>query len=143
MAEPISTSTAAVAVAAAAAVAVPSLTLLGYPLGIRPEILFAGCAGGFMGVALLNTVPAEPHPELPVWLTAAWTAARRIAAVAASSLTAGYVAPMLWRGAPVEQLLPIAFIVGAGAQGAVTAVLVKMGIQKLDTHTPPEKEKTP
>lgn len=143
--EPISTSTAAVATLAASAVAVPALTLLGYPLGIRPEVLFAGFGGGCFGVTLLNTVPHEPHLDWPLWASALWTAARRIVAIIVSSIAAGYIAPSLAAGAPFDVQLMTALVIGAGAQGAVTMVLIKLGIQKLDAPaTPtPKKEGTP
>lgn len=140
MAEPIFTP-AAVATLAASAAAVPVLTLLGYPLGIRPEVLFAGFAGGCFGVAFLNTVPALPHPEFPIWVSAIWTASRRIVAVMSSSLAAGYIAPSIAATAAPEQLFLAAFVVGAGAQGIVTAALVKMGVQKIEKIETIEKGK--
>lgn len=122
MAEPTSTATATIAVAAGT---IPVLTILGIPLGVRPEILFAGFFGGLVGIALLNTVPAVSSGA---W-GALWTATRRMCVTLASSLTAGYIAPMLAGLVSFENLLGISFVVGASAQHVMTLAISKLNLQ--------------
>lgn len=127
MPEP-TTTTAAAATIAAATATIPVLTILGIPLGVPPETLIAGFFGGLVGVILLNTVPPA---DGGVWASV-WTAARRMAVTFASSLTAGYVAPM-FSGiiavipgvTPYGALLGSAFLVGAGAQRVMAKAVEK------------------
>jgi len=128
MAEPTSTTIAAATIAAAATT-IPVLTILGVPLGVPPETLIAGFFGGLVGVILLNTVPSS---DVGMW-PALWTTARRMAVTFASSLTAGYVAPM-FSGiiaavpgvTPYGALLGSAFLVGAGAQRIMAKAVQKL-----------------
>lgn len=122
MAEP--TSTTAAATIAAAATTIPVLTILGIPLGVRPEILMAGFFGGLVGIALLNTVPASPGGAL----AAAWTTIRRMIVTLASSLTAGYIAPMLSSVMTFDYLLGTAFLVGASAQHVMTMLVNRLNL---------------
>lgn len=129
MPEPATTTAAASITIAAAATSIPVLTILGIPLGVPPETLIAGFFGGLVGVILLNTVP--PSDDGGTW-PAIWTAARRMAVTFASSLTAGYVAPMfsgIIAAIPgVTQygaLLGSAFLVGAGAQRVMALAIRK------------------
>lgn len=127
MAEP--TSTAAATIAAAATtipvLTIPVLTILGIPLGVRPEILFAGFFGGLVGIALLNTVPSTVGGGWAALLTAV----RRMCVTLASSLTAGYIAPMLSGAVSFDNLLGISFLVGASAQHVMTWSISKLNLQ--------------
>ena len=122
------TATTAVVTIAAATATIPVLTILGVPLGVPPETLIAGFFGGLVGVILLNTVPPSDGGVWP----ALWTTARRMAVTFASSLTAGYVAPM-FSGiiavipgvTPYGALLGAAFLVGAGAQRIMARTVQK------------------
>ena len=124
----IASTTVAAATIAAAATSIPVLTILGIPLGVPPETLIAGFFGGLVGVILLNTVPPSDGGVWPALLTTA----RRMAVTFASSLTAGYVAPM-FSGViaaipgvtPYGALLGAAFLVGAGAQRVMARAIQK------------------
>ena len=128
MPEPATTTAAAVTTIAAATATIPVLTILGIPLGVPPETLIAGFFGGLVGVILLNTVPPS---DSGAW-AAICTAAHRMVVTFASSLTAGYVAPM-FSGiiavipgvSPYGALLGSAFLVGAGAQRVMAKAVEK------------------
>ncbi|MFC5524005.1 hypothetical protein [Polaromonas jejuensis] len=107
------TSTAAATLVAAAA-AVPALTAFGVPLGLRPDLLVAGFSGGIVAIILLNSVPSTGD----TWRELVRTTLRRMAVAVASSLTAGYLAPLalLLASLPESLLLGSAFAVGGGAQ---------------------------
>ena len=119
MDEPATTTTAVTL--AAGSIAVPALTVAGIPLGRRPESLIAGFSGALVAIILLNSVPSsgDPWPEL------LRTPLRRMAFAAASSLTAGYLAPMvmLIGQLPDAAQLGSAFAVGGGAQRVLLSVL--------------------
>lgn len=120
MVEPTTTTTAAVTLAAGS-IAVPALTIAGIPLGLRPDILLAGFAGSLVAIILLNSVPASGD----TWSALLRTTLRRIMVALASSLTAGYLAPMalLIAQLPDAMLLGSAFAVGGGAQRVLLSVL--------------------
>jgi hypothetical protein len=122
MPEPTSTAVATVAVASAT---VPALTAFGVPLGLRPELLVAGFAGALVAIVLLNVVPSSGD----TWRELLRTTTRRIAAAVASSLTAGYLTPMLAAGVAMSEpvLLGLAFAAGAGAQQLVRAAIARLG----------------
>jgi hypothetical protein len=107
------TATAAATLVAATA-AVPPLIVLGIPLGLRPDLLIAGFAGALAAIVLLNTVPSLGD----TWQQLVRTSVRRMAVACASSITAGYMTPlvMLLAQVPEPLLLSMAFVVGAGAQ---------------------------
>lgn len=111
MPEPMSTATATLVAAVAA---VPALTAFGIPLGLRPDLLVAGFSGSIVAIVLLNSVPGTSD----TWRELMRTTLRRMAVAVASSLTAGYLAPLalLVFNLPASLLLGEAFIVGAGAQ---------------------------
>lgn len=111
MPEPTSAATATLVAAAAA---VPALTAFGVPLGLRPDLLVAGFSGSIVAIVLLNSVPATND----TWRELLRTTLRRMAVAVASSLTAGYLAPLalLVASLPASLLLGGAFVVGAGAQ---------------------------
>lgn len=110
MPEPLSTATGTLV---AATVAVPAITLLGVPLGLRPDVLIAGFAGAIAAIGLLNAVPSTGD----TWRELLRTSARRIGFAVASALTAGYLAPAAQ--VPEGFILGAAFVVGAGAQHAL------------------------
>ena len=106
---------------AAGSLAVPALTVAGIPLGLRPEILIAGFAGSLVAIILLNSVPASGD----TWSALLRTTLRRMMFAIASSLTAGYLAPMVHQLAqlPDYMLLGTAFATGGGAQRVLLSVL--------------------
>ena len=110
MPEPISAATGTLVAAAAA---VPVVTVLGIPLGLRPDVLIAGFGGALAAIALLNAVPGTGD----TWRELLRTTLRRIGFAVASSLTAGYLAPVTQ--VPESILLGAAFVIGAGAQQAL------------------------
>lgn len=120
MPEPATTTTAAVTLAAGS-IAVPALTVAGIPLGLRPEILIAGFSGALVAIILLNSVPSSGD----TWSELLRTTLRRMMFAIASSLTAGYLAPlvMLIGQLPDAAQLGSAFAVGGGAQRVLLAVL--------------------
>lgn len=119
MPEP-ATTTAAVTLAAGS-IAVPALTIAGIPLGLRPEILIAGFAGSLVAIILLNSVPATGDTLIALLRTTL----RRMMVALASSLTAGYLAPMAHQLAqlPDYMLLGTAFATGGGAQRVLLSAL--------------------
>ena len=120
MVEPTTTTTAAVTLAAGS-LAVPALTIAGIPLGLRPEILIAGFSGALVAIILLNSVPSSGD----TWPELLRTTLRRMAFAVASSLTAGYLAPMvmLIGQLPDAAQLGSAFAVGGGAQRVLLSAL--------------------
>lgn len=111
MPEPTSTAAATIT---AASLAVPALTAFGVPLGLRADLLIAGFGGALVAITLLNSVPQTGD----TWRELLRTTMRRMAVACASSLTAGYLAPLtlLMAQLPDSLLLGCAFAVGAGAQ---------------------------
>lgn len=134
MSEPTIT-TAAGATIAAAMTTVPPLVLLGVNLGLRADVLIAGFAGALVAIVLLNSVPSEGDN----WQHLMRTTVKRMFVSLASSLTAGYFAPLFVfivsriifpasepNPALLEALLlPTAFGLGAGAQKALRWTLDK------------------
>jgi len=117
MPEPVSTATGTLV---AATVAVPAITLLGVPLGLRPDVLVAGFAGAIAAIALFNAVPSTGD----TWRELLRTSGRRIGFAVASSLTAGYLAPAMQ--VPESFLLGAAFVVGSSAQHFLRWAIRKM-----------------
>lgn len=116
MAEP-----ATAATITATTVSVPVLTVAGVSLGLHPGLLIAGAFGAFVGIVLLNTVPGEGKP----W----WYAVlRRMLVMIASSVTAGYLTPivlsMMTMGEPLQ--MGIAFLVGGSAQFTMQALIKRV-----------------
>jgi hypothetical protein len=114
MPEPMSTTTVAVATLAAASMSMPMLTLFGVPLGLRADLLIAGFFGSLVAIILLNSVPGSAD----TWTELIRTTLRRMFVAVASSLTAGYLTPLvlLMASLPDPLLLSAAFAVGGGAQ---------------------------
>ena len=114
MPEPTTVTSVAVATVAAAAASTTAITAFGVPLGLRADLLVAGFAGALVAIILLGTVPSTGD----TWRELLRTTLRRMAFACASSLTAGYLAPlaMLVAQLPEALLLGGAFAVGGGAQ---------------------------
>ena len=121
MTEP--TTTTAVTLAAGS-IAVPVLTVAGIPLGLRPEILLAGFAGSLVAIILLNSVPASGD----TWSALLRTTLRRMMVALASSLTAGYLTPMVMLVAQLPDVMQLgsAFAVGGGAQRVLLTVMARI-----------------
>lgn len=122
---------------AASAVAVPVLTILGVPLGLRPDLLIAGFAGALVSIVLLNTVPSSGD----TWQHLLRTTGRRMAVVVAGALTAGYLTPVLLPDSVATAwLLGTGFLVGAAAQRVLELVLRKWFT---DQHPPGDQPGAP
>lgn len=116
MAEPASAAT-----ITATTVSVPVLSLFGVSLGLHPGLLIAGAFGAFVGIVLLNTVPGEGKP----W----WYAVlRRMLVMAASSVTAGYLTPVVmgWANLSDAMQFGAAFVIGGSAQLMMQAVIKRL-----------------
>lgn len=124
MPEPASTSATTLIAASAA---VPALTAFGVPLGLRPDVLIAGFAGSLVAIVLLNSVPTVDG----TFMGLVRSTARRMAVAFASSLTAGYLTPIVLMVAsmPEPLLLGMAFVVGGGAQRIFAAVINRFSKQ--------------
>ena len=119
------TSTAAAVTIAAAAGAIPMLTAFGVPLGLRADLLIAGFFGSLVAIILLNSVPGH----VDTWRELIKTTMRRMFVAFASSLTAGYISPLvllLLSSLPDPLLLSTAFIIGGGAQKVLTSAINKV-----------------
>jgi len=116
MAEP-----ATAATITATTVTVPVLTVAGISLGLHPGLLIAGAFGAFVGIVLLNTVPGEGRP----W----WYAVlRRMLVMIASSVTSGYLTPVVMSLATMSDSMQMgaAFVVGGSAQWTMQAVIKRV-----------------
>lgn len=119
MAEP--STTAAVTLASTAAT-IPVLTAFGVPLGLRPDMLIAGFFGAVAWITLLKTMPVADD----TWKELIRTSIRRMSVACASALTSGYLTPMVAGIISAEPvLMGLSFVVGAGAQGFLTAMVNK------------------
>jgi hypothetical protein len=106
------TSSAAVTLVASA-LAVPALSIAGVSLGLRPDVLLAGCCGAVAAIGLLNSVPTTGD----TWRELLRTSFRRVGVTIGSAVTAGYIAPLLtvFNGVPDYLVLSVAFVCGAFA----------------------------
>ena len=119
MAEP---ATSAVATLAASAGAIPLLTAFGVPLGLRADILLAGFCGALVAIVLLNTVPSVGD----TWRLLLKTTFQRMAVTVTSAITAGYTVPgMLHEAVSLPTMLLTAFVIGAGAQKILAAMVTR------------------
>ncbi|HBJ99740.1 MAG TPA: hypothetical protein DDZ62_07035 [Delftia acidovorans] len=120
MPEP-TTTAAGVATFAGAAVSTSALTAFGVPLGLHVDLLLAGFFGALVSIILLNTVPGTAD----TWRELLRTSVRRLAVAWASSITAGYLTPLalLIANVPASLMLSMAFLVGAGAQRVLLALM--------------------
>lgn len=106
-----------------AAVSASAITAFGVPLGLHADVLLAGFFGSLVAIILLNTVPGAAD----TWQELLRTSVRRLAVAWASSITAGYITPLALLIAEMPQglLLSMAFMVGAGAQRVLVAVMTR------------------
>lgn len=110
MPEPTATATVTLA---AQALAVPALTVAGFSLGLRVDVLLAGCCGAVAAIGLLNSVPSTGDTRRELLRTSA----RRLGVMLGSAMMAGYTAPLLSfvNGVPDYLMNGVAFVIGAGA----------------------------
>lgn len=102
---------------AAAAASTTAVTAWGIPLGLRADILVAGMFGGLAALIVLNTVPSTGD----TWQELLKTTLRRMWVAVASSVSAGYLAPLatiMWT-VPEPLQLCAAFVIGAFTQRAL------------------------
>lgn len=106
-----------------AAVSASAITAFGVPLGLHTDVLLAGFFGSLVAIILLNTVPGAAD----TWQELLRTSTRRLSVAWASSITAGYITPLVLLLADVPQglLLSMAFLVGAGAQRVLVALMTR------------------
>lgn len=124
MPEPTSTTAGAYATLATAGVSIPMVSLFGIQTGLRPELLIAGFAGALAAIVLLNSVPSEGESFGAIIRTAI----KRMMVILASSLVAGYMAPLTTLAINMPALLlgGVAFGVGAGAQRSLVLLMSKV-----------------
>lgn len=125
MPEPTSTSV-GVATLVATGLSSTAVTAFGVPLGLHADVLCAGFSGALAAIFLLNSVPGSTDS----WRQLLKTTSRRMAVVATSSLTAGYITPlaMLSLNVPMDKkelVLASAFAVGCGAQKVLAMFMRK------------------
>jgi hypothetical protein len=127
------TSTTAAATLIAASTTVPMLEAFGVSLGLRPDVLIAGFAGALVAIVLLDSVPS--HGD--TWQHLMRSTVRRIFVALASSVTAGYVAPLmlLMSNLPDSLLLGLAFVLGSGAQKGLRWAMGKFGLAQASPTT--------
>lgn len=121
------TSTTAAVTMVAAGVSIPMLTVFGVPLGLRADLLIAGFFGSLVAIILLNSVPGN----VDTWRELVRTTLRRMLVACASSLTAGYISPLvlLMFSLPDPLLLSAAFAIGGGAQKVLTVAISRVSGQ--------------
>lgn len=129
MPEPTST-TAAATTLTITGLSIPMITAFGVPLGLRADVLIAGFFGSLSIIILFNSVPSEGD----TWQHLVRSTLKRMFVAAASSITAGYLTPMvmLMASLPDPVLMSAAFAVGGGAQH-----VLKMAIAKIGASPPP------
>ena len=127
MPEPTTTTVAAVATVAGAAVSTSALSAFGVQLGLHADVLIAGFFGSLVAMILLNTVPGSAD----TWQGLVRTSLRRLAVAWASSITSGYLTPLvlLLANVPPPLLLSMAFLLGAAAQRALIAMVARYWAQ--------------
>lgn len=113
----------------APAITAGAITLFGVSLGIRPDLLIAGFLGSCVAIVLLNAVPASGD----TWQHMLKTSWRRVTVAGSSALCAAYCAPL----APLvldtdAKMLGAGFVVGAGAQWILAAMVQRFGGKKPD-----------
>lgn len=134
MPEPTSTS-AGIATLAATTMSTTAITAFGIPLGLRADLLIAGFAGALVAIILLHAVPGSSD----TWRELLHTIVRRMFVAFASSLTAGYLAPLALLAAqlPDSLLLGGAFAVGGGAQQVLVFFIKRLSGQAQPVPQPP------
>ncbi len=118
------TTTLGAATLAATGTALPAIVAFGVPLGLRVDVLVAGFFGSLVAIILLNTVPSSGD----TWIELLRTTLRRMFVTLASSLTAGYLTPIVVEvmHMSVPMVVFLAFVVGAAAQKVLAASIRKM-----------------
>lgn len=126
MPEPTTTAAGVLTVATATATST-MITAFGVSLGLRVDVLIAGFAGALVAIILLNAVPGSSD----TWRELLRTTMRRMFVAFASSLTAGYLAPLALLAAqlPDSLLLGGAFAVGGGAQQVLVFAIKRISGQ--------------
>jgi hypothetical protein len=106
---------------AAATATVPLLSVAGISLGLRPDVLVAGFFGALVAIILLDSVPVNSD----TWREMLRGSLRRMMVSLASSVVAGYTAPVLayFARIPDPLLLGLAFVIGAGAQKVLAGLV--------------------
>ena len=119
--------TSAAATLGGAAVSASAITAFGVQLGLHADVLIAGFFGSLVAMILLNTVPGNAD----TWRAMVRTSLRRLAVAWASSITAGYLTPLvlLLANVPPPLLLSMAFLLGAAAQRALIAMVARYWAQ--------------
>lgn len=140
MPEP-TTTAAGVLTAATATATSAMITAFGASLGLRVDVLIAGFAGALVAIILLNAVPGSSD----TWRELLRTTMRRMFVAFASSLTAGYLAPLALLAAqlPDSLLLGGAFAVGGGAQQVLVFAIKRISGQVQPAPQPPGGGATP
>jgi len=118
------TTTLGAATLAATGTALPAIVAFGVPLGLRVDVLVAGFFGSLVAIILLNTVPSSGD----TWIELLRTTLRRMFVTLASSLTAGYLTPIVVEvmHMSVPMVVFLAFVVGAAAQKVLAGFIRKM-----------------
>lgn len=120
---------AAVPVLLAAPDYAPQLVMFGIQLGLRADVLLAGFFGSVVGIAFFNAVPNTGD----TWQALARDTWRRLWWSVASSVTAGYLTPLLLLierdtlRVPASLVLSLAFVVGASAQTFLAKFIKERG----------------
>lgn len=140
MPEPTTTAAGVLTVATATATST-FITAFGVSLGLRVDVLIAGFAGALVAIILLNAVPGSSD----TWRELLRTTVRRMFVAFASSLTAGYLAPLALLAAqlPDSLLLGGAFAVGGGAQQVLVFAIKRISGQAQPSPQPPGGGATP
>lgn len=141
MPEPVSSTAAGVLTVATATATSTMITAFGVSLGLRVDVLIAGFAGALVAIILLNAVPGSSD----TWRELLRTTVRRMFVAFASSLTAGYLAPLALLAAqlPDSLLLGGAFAVGGGAQQVLVFFIKRLSGQAQPVPQQPGGGATP
>lgn len=140
MPEPTSTAAGVITVVTGTATSA-MITAFGVSLGLRVDVLIAGFAGALVAIILLNAVPGSSD----TWIELLRSTVRRMAVAFASSLTAGYLAPLtlLVHQLPDPALMGVAFAVGGGAQQVLVFFIKRFSGQAQATPQQPGGGATP
>jgi hypothetical protein len=126
------TTTTAMATVVAASTTVPMLEAFGVSIGLRPDVLIAGFAGALVAIVLLDSVPSVGD----TWQHLVRSTVRRIFVALASSITAGYLTPLLllMSNLPDSLLLGLAFAIGSGSQKYLRSALERLQFNPRPTN---------
>ena len=129
MPEPTSTAAGLLTVATATATS-SVITAFGVSLGLRVDVLIAGFAGALVAIILLNAVPGGSD----TWRELLRTTLRRMFVAFASSLTAGYLAPLALLAAQLPDSLLRG---GASAGGGGAQQVLVFAIRRISGQAQP------